>query len=88
MSIYVYVIRSEKDGRFYVGMSENIDRRLKEHNSGKTRSTQFYKPWELFFFEEFENRLTARKREKYLKSGYGKTWIKEKYKREFNMINK
>ena len=79
--IYIYVLRSEKDGRFYVGMSENFERRLLEHNSGKTKSTKGFIPWKLFLFEEFPDRITARKREKYLKSGYGKHWIKEKWSR-------
>ena len=79
MTIYVYVIRSEKDHRFYVGMTSDVSRRLKEHNSGKARSTKAYRPWVLFFFEEYPERLSARKREKYLKSGYGRKWIKEKF---------
>ena len=79
--IYIYVLRSERDGRFYVGMSENVSRRVLEHNTGKTKSTKGFVPWKLFFSEEFPNRITARKREKYLKSGYGKQWIKEKWSR-------
>lgn len=80
--IFVYVMRSEVDGRFYVGMSQNVQKRLQEHNTGRTRSTKGYAPWKLFFQETFEDRSTARKREKYLKSGYGKQWIKEKYSKE------
>ena len=79
--VYVYVIRSEKDGRFYVGMTGDVEKRVKEHNKGKTKRTKGYTPWKLFFFEEHENRLIARKREVYLKSGYGKSWIKDKYKK-------
>lgn len=79
--IFVYVIRSEINGFFYVGMSENIDRRLSEHNKGKVFSTKAYKPWILFFFEEYETRIEARKREKYLKSGVGKEYIKNKWSR-------
>lgn len=79
--IYVYVIQSEKDKRFYVGMSENVEIRLNQHNSGKTKSTKGYKPWKLLFFEEFETRQEARKREKYLKSGIGKEYIKIKWPR-------
>ena len=76
---FVYVLRSLKDGRFYVGMTTDLDRRILEHNNGKTKSTKGYRPWELFFSEELETRDLARKREKYLKSGYGKKWIKEKW---------
>ena len=84
--MYVYVIRSEKDGRFYVGMSGNVEKRVKEHTNGRTKSTKGYTPWKLFFFEEHANRLIARKREKYLKSGFGKAWIKEKYKRTHSSV--
>ncbi len=79
---FVYVIVSESKGlRFYVGMSENVEKRLKEHNSGKTKSTKSYTPWKLFFTESFATRLEAREREKYLKSGSGKEKIKYKWSR-------
>ncbi|NER14247.1 GIY-YIG nuclease family protein [Leptobacterium flavescens] len=76
----VYVLRSLKDNRFYVGMSVNVEKRLSEHNAGRTKSTKGYGPWELLHEEKYPDRITARKREKYLKSGYGKQWLKEKYK--------
>ncbi|MCH7534978.1 MAG: GIY-YIG nuclease family protein, partial [Bacteroidetes bacterium] len=78
---FVYVIRSSKDGRFYVGMTCNIENRLKEHNGRKTKSTKGYVPWELFFFEEYPSRQDARNREKYLKGGSGKEYIKDKWSR-------
>ena len=77
----VYVIRSEKDGRFYVGMTSNLERRILEHNSGKTKSTKGFIPWKLVFFETHPDRLAARKREKYLKSGVGKEFIKKYWSR-------
>jgi putative endonuclease len=76
LTMFVYVIRSEVDGRFYVGMTENLERRLNEHNSGKTKSTKGYRPWILVHSEVHPDRITARKREKYLKSGVGKEYIK------------
>ena len=79
--VFVYVIRSEVDGRFYVGMTRDVKRRIYEHNIGKTKSTKGYRPWKLFFTEEFDGFENARKREKYLKSGYGKQWIKKKWLR-------
>lgn len=79
MGYYVYVLRSDIDGRFYVGLTDNIERRLKEHNSGKTKSTKGYIPWVLFFKEDFESRIEARGREIYLKSGVGKEFIKRKW---------
>jgi len=72
----VYVIKSEKDGRLYVGFTENLARRTKEHNAGKTKSTKGYRPWALVYKEEVTERSLARKREKYLKSGCGKEFLK------------
>jgi putative endonuclease len=74
---YVYVLRSEKDGRFYVGMTGNVNRRIKEHNAGRAKSTKGWRPWKLFFVEEVDTRVEAREREKHLKSGVGKEYIKE-----------
>jgi putative endonuclease len=77
--IIVYIIRSELDGRFYVGMTCDLERRLMEHNSKRNFSTKGYTPWKLFFYETYENRIDARKREKYLKSGVGKEYIKNRW---------
>ena len=73
---FVYVLRSETHNRFYVGMTDNVERRVHEHNNGKTKSTKFYAPWDLVFVENFETRMEARKREKFLKGGSGKELIK------------
>ncbi len=77
--MFVYVLKSEKEGRLYVGMTISVEKRLKEHNAGKTKSTKGYRPWKVVHTEEYPDRTTARKREKYLKSGYGKQWLKNKY---------
>jgi putative endonuclease len=76
----VYALRSEIDGRIYVGFTENVERRIKEHNAGRTKSTKGYRPWKLIYQEEVPGRQNARKREKYLKSGSGKEWLKENAK--------
>ena len=78
---FVYVLKSVAHQRFYVGMTTDVERRIEEHNNAKTKSTKGWKPWKLFFFEEFPTREQARQREKYLKSGYGKQWIKHKWSR-------
>ena len=64
------------DGRIYVGFTENLENRLKEHNSGKTKSTKGFIPWVLFFYKEVETREKARELEKYYKSGCGKELLK------------
>ncbi len=73
---FVYVLKSSKDGRFYVGMTTNVEKRVAEHNDGRTKSTKGFIPWELFFVEKFSTRVEARSREKYLKGGSGKEYIK------------
>ena len=73
---FVYAIKSEKDSRIYVGMCVNVELRLKEHNEGKTKSTKGFRPWMLIYSEEAANRIEARKKEKYLKSGVGKEFLK------------
>ena len=51
---FVYVLRSEKDGRLYKGFSSNLEKRIREHNSGKTKSTKGYLPWKLVYSEKVE----------------------------------
>ena len=73
---YVYVMRSLKDGRLYKGFTSNLKRRIKEHNSGQTKSTKGFVPLELIYFEKVNSREEARNREKYLKSGQGRDFLK------------
>ncbi len=68
----VYAIKSLSRNYIYVGMSNNIERRLSQHNNGESKTTKAYKPFVLILLEEFESRIEARKREIYLKSGIGK----------------
>jgi len=60
-------------------MTNNIERRLKEHNGGKMKSTKAFIPWEIIYFEKFQNRIEARKREKYFKSAAGRRYLKSKF---------
>ena len=73
---YVYAIQSLKDRRIYVGLSADVEKRVRQHNSGKSKSTKGYVPWRLIYQEELTSRLLAREREKYLKSGTGKEFLK------------
>lgn len=57
-------------------MSKDLDRRLKEHNSGKTKSNKAFIPWDIIYTEEFDSVEEALKREKYLKSGSGREFLK------------
>ena len=75
MNYYAYVLRSKKNGKLYTGHTENLKRRLEEHNSGKTKSTKANIPYELVFYEVCDSRLKAIERERYLKSGIGREFI-------------
>jgi len=78
MVIYLYIIRSTCNGDLYVGICKDVDRRIKEHNSGKNRCTKGLRPWALVFTETFPSWQAAREREKYYKSGSGKEELKRK----------
>lgn len=69
---YTYVLRSKVDSRFYKGHTSDLENRLKEHNSGKTKSTKGYVPWKLVYFETFDTKEEAMNRDKFFKSGIGK----------------
>ena len=73
---YVYVLRSLKDGNSYIGITDDLERRLKQHNSGSNASTKYRRPFEIIYKELTPDRITARRREKFLKSGDGRTWLK------------
>jgi putative endonuclease len=61
----------------YVGLTNNLYRRINQHNEGRERTTRSYRPFELIYYEEFDTRIEARVREKYLKSGAGKEFLRE-----------
>ena len=73
---YTYAIKSEEKNYIYVGLTNNPDRRITEHNNKKERTTRSYAPFKTILIEEHKNRVAARKREKYLKSGIGKEFLK------------
>ena len=62
----VYVLKSEKDGRLYKGLTQNIQKRVKQHNNGHNKSTKGFRPWVLVYKKSFSTRAEARQYEKYL----------------------
>ncbi len=68
----VYAIISSLDGRIYVGMSKDVNLRLRDRNFGRVFSIKGYRPWKIIFIEKVGDRIKCRKREKYYKSGCGK----------------
>ena len=78
---FVYILRSEKDDRWYTGYTNDLDKRVFEHNSGQSTWTKRGMPWELIYYEACLEKDDAQAREKYLKSGPGKTYLKKRMKR-------
>ena len=72
----VYVLRSLKDGKRYIGVTSDLKERLFEHTNGLVKSTKNRRPLTLIHTEKFENKAEALKREKFFKSGQGREWIK------------
>ena len=75
-SFTVYAIVSSVDSRIYVGLTEDVVRRVAEHNAGRVFSTKAYRPWTLLHTDLVTDRISARKREKFLKGGSGKEFLK------------
>jgi putative endonuclease len=74
---YAYVLRSVYCKRLYKGSCEDLNKRLAEHNAGKTTSTKPFVPWEVVYFEVFDNRDDALNREKYFKTAAGRRLLKK-----------
>lgn len=77
MTFFVYVIESINFEYTYVGHTSSLKQRMNDHNRGKTRSNKAYKPFELIYYEVFDHREEAVKREKYFKSGSGRELLKK-----------
>lgn len=72
----VYILRSTRYKKSYVGFTDNLERRIQEYNSGKQYYTKRYMPWEIVYKEEFATRDDAVTREKFLKSTSGRRFLK------------
>ena len=77
---YVYIIQSMNDpSRHYTGLTQNLETRLKDHNSGKVPHTRKYKPWVMETAIAFRSREKASAFEKYLKSHAGRAFAKKRF---------
>ena len=77
---FVYVLKSLRDGNFYIGYTHDLKKRLREHNEGISKSTMYRRPFELIYFEGCVNIKDAMHREKYLKTTYGHRYIRNRPK--------
>ncbi len=80
----VYLLESINTKKLYIGYTPaNVLKRLEKHNSGLVQSTKSFKPWKLIYCDVYTNRDDATGREKFLKSGSGRTYIKKQLKHYF-----
>ena len=75
---YVYILKSKKDNLLYIGCTDDLKRRVAEHNYGKTPSTAPRRPWELLYYEAYQTKTLVRKTELFYKTGQGRRQIKKK----------
>jgi len=75
---YTYVLQSKKNGIWYTGSTNDLRKRLKLHNDGKSTYTNKFKPWEVIYYEACKNESDARSRELFLKSGMGKRYLNKR----------
>jgi putative endonuclease len=75
---YTYVLRSKRDGKSYTGYTSDLNNRVEKHNRGQIESTKMRKPFELVYFEACSDERDAIRREKYLKTSWGKRYIKSR----------
>ncbi len=74
---YIYILKSEKDGKYYTGYSSDLRKRLKDHQSGNVESTKNRRPLELIYYEAYKEKAQALRREKFLKNTKGKLQLRK-----------
>ena len=75
---YTYVLKSIQDGKLYIGWTGNIKKRLIKHNSGQVKATRSRRPLELLYFEGCKSKRKAIERERSLKTGFGRAYLKRR----------
>jgi putative endonuclease len=81
---YVYLLQSQIDQSWYIGYTNDLDNRITEHNEGKSYYTKRKIPWKLIYYEASFDKYDAIAREKYLKTGMGRRYLKNRLKNQLN----
>jgi putative endonuclease len=84
---YTYVLKSLKNASLYTGYTNDLKKRIKEHNDGESGFTKKYLPYELIYYEACLNQSDAKAREIQLKTGLGKRYLKARLKRFLKTVN-
>jgi putative endonuclease len=87
MSHYVYILKSDKDGKLYTGCTNNLRKSFNQHCKGEVKSTQNRLPVQIIYYEMCLNQGDAYAREKYLKTGMGKRYINNRLKRFLSLTD-
>jgi putative endonuclease len=90
MIYFVYVLQNSKTGMLYIGFTANLKHRVSEHKEGKslfTRKNRKEGKWKLIYFEGYPNKKDAESREKFLKGGSGRNYLKKQLHNYFNNFN-
>jgi putative endonuclease len=75
---FTYVLKSKKDGKLYIGFTNDLKKRIIEHNTGQVESTRTRLPLELIYYEACRKKEKAIEREKYFKTGFGRRFLKNR----------
>lgn len=73
---YIYILFSYKDKKLYIGFTTDLKARLTNHAQGKVRATTYRRPLKLIYYEYFVNQKDAKARERFVKSGFGRSQLK------------
>ncbi|MDP3697584.1 MAG: GIY-YIG nuclease family protein [Candidatus Taylorbacteria bacterium] len=74
---YTYILKSDKNNKYYIGSTSDLNQRLNQHNSGKVKSTKLYRPWSIYYFEKLDNEKDAILRERQIKSWKSRKMIEK-----------
>jgi putative endonuclease len=75
---YFYLLKNQKNNKLYRGSTSNLEKRLKEHNFGKVKSTRNFRPWDLIYYEAYQTKTLAQKTENFYKKSQGRRQLKKK----------
>jgi predicted GIY-YIG superfamily endonuclease len=85
LKYFLYILKSKRFERYYTGISKDVVKRLEFHNTKEKGFTSRYRPWELVYFKEYENKSDAMKSERIVKSWKSKVMIEKLIKNEIDI---
>ncbi|MCD6442111.1 GIY-YIG nuclease family protein [bacterium] len=80
---YTYILISKKDGKLYIGYTDDLKKRINKHNKGFVSATKYRRPLELMYYEAYQEEKDSKRREKYLKGGKGRKELKTQLQNTF-----